>query len=576
MESPKSSEEGKTLKLNLLFRNVCPTDLQVVNNLERSSYPKDEAASRSQLQYRQHQAASFFRCVVLMDETEASVAQVDRHGEALDHSRNSLNSIGKIVGYVTATRCHQFTEKSMKTHDPTGPLLAIHSLVIDSNQRRQGYGAALMKNYIETLMKMKLKYGIERVVLMAKADKLAFYVNAGFQVTGKSSIVHGQQPWYNCEMELNLKGSTERKSPCWIVDSFAIHSSGGNGSGNNTLIGAGGAGNTSYRKGSGNPAAVVVVPNATPMRRRSTSSSNLAAAGSNHASLFDPTFEDNVNWMKVVAREFNLSETAFIWQRTAEEDNSSRICYNIRFYTCNGTEVDLCGHATLAASSVIFKLLAKEGRKGDDIAVSFYANNKVILKTRPATTSQIGPNSNMKVVMDFPTKKLVPFEDNTESRSQVVDMLRKALDIEDIEKFILYLGVDVGGDDLLVEVTDEGFSTISSYCEEINFKAMLEFSGYNRGVIICCEVSDDYRLYGETADFMSRFFGPKVGIEEDPVTGSAHCILGPYFAKKLEKTTVIGAQKSRRGGIVECMMREDGIVRISGTAVTVMTGNLHI
>merc|ERR1712127_1151252 len=88
-------------------------------------------------------------------------------------------------------------------------------------------------------------------------------------------------------------------------------------------------------------------------------------------------------------------------------------------------------------------------------------------------------------------------------------------------------------------------------------------------------------------DFMSRFFGPKVGIEEDPVTGSAHCTLGPYFSKKIGKDIVIGSQKSQRGGIVECELKSnteyigstdevDKTLTITGTAVTTMSGTLYI
>ena len=145
-----------------------------------------------------------------------------------------------------------------------------------------------------------------------------------------------------------------------------------------------------------------------------------------------------------------------------------------------------------------------------------------------------------------------------------------------IQDHIHFIGIDEKGDDLLIELSYEGFSNIPRYSEDINFKPMLSLDGYSRGIILCCNVSDDYKTYSETADFMSRFFGPKVGIEEDPVTGSAHCILGPYFSAKLGKGNVVGAQKSLRGGLVECEMKDNNIIQIAGAAVTAMSGNLYL
>jgi len=186
----------------------------------------------------------------------------------------------------------------------------------------------------------------------------------------------------------------------------------------------------------------------------------------------------------------------------------------------------------------------------------------------------------LKIDMEFPTKKVIPFEKGADKYSGVVTMLKESLYSQSneavVEEFIEFVGIDDAGDDLLIELTPEGFSNVPRYMEDISLKPMLEFGEYNRGVIICCEVSDEYHLYGETADFMSRFFGPKAGIEEDPVTGSAHCILGPYYGTKLGKSTIVGAQKSLRGGIVECQIKSDEVIRIAGAAVTTMSGNLYI
>lgn len=96
--------------------------------------------------------------------------------------------------------------------------------------------------------------------------------------------------------------------------------------------------------------------------------------------------------------------------------------------------------------------------------------------------------------------------------------------------------------------------------------------------MVCCLATDSKSSHIDDdlkADFLSRFFGPKVGIDEDPVTGSAHCSLGPYFAEKLNKKMVVGRQMSLRSGIVKCEVSPDnGTVKLSGTAITTMTGKL--
>lgn len=693
---------------NILFRNVCPTDLPAIYNLERSSYPKNEAASKSQIQYRQHHAAPFFRCAVYIPPeelgsrsiggencsgpgvTNKSISAITNQNHSTKSCR-SLKEIGTIIGFVTATRCsYPFTEKSMSTHEPNGNILAIHSVVVEEKYRNMGIGQAMVKNYLHVMgkiMEEKIDASgnggersstgsgsgsggrgeklIEEVVLLSKITNIPFYVKLGFQVQGKSEIVHGHDDWYDCvkpvevvkKNQLRQKGQLSQQEfirrnygsvgncLCWIIDGFAIpihHATKGpelgvtrsnSGSdtksdGNSGIVNSGGGGNSSggnnvisYKKGSGNPAAVVIVPNATPTKRinraaapnaslnlgtiATTASNNVS--NPNDAENFDPTFEDNYMWMKNIAKEFNLSETAFVWRhRTENGDEDGCVEYNIRFYTCNGTEIDLCGHATLAASSVIFQQIGKEMRSGGNNhayadsnveEITFHANNNIILKAKRNRNAGHGSTSghnlsrgvlnqqNLKIVMEFPTKSLNQYNKGTEEYAKAVLMLKEAFAFQDdtataddfdIEDHVEFIGLDETEDDLLIELSSEGFSNIPRYGEDINYKAMVDLHGYNRGIIICCEVSEDYRAYGESAHFMSRFFGPKVGIEEDPVTGSAHCILGPYYSNKLGKTCITGTQKSLRGGIVECRMKENGLIQLAGTAVTRMTGHLHM
>jgi len=404
--------------------------------------------------------------------------------------------------------------------------------------------------------------------------------------------------------------------------------------------------------------------------RKPSVSSNASFDGS---FLQDPEHESTIAWMKTIAREFNLSETVFIWEHAPktianypdqiiQESESNQqspsqpvlhkhfhntsinlveSCphYTLRFYTRDGTSVDLCGHATMAAAAVVFKRLSKHGVNLSDMSVDFHVRNGVVLNAEPSLAAKpssclsaasggsgggvAGSNgrgggdlSSMKIAMCFPWKDLVPVEPESAERENGMAMLRESFFSESAElsdEDVLYMGLDEGGDDLLVELTSAAFFKVPKRMSEINFKCMLEFDGYSRGVILCCAVDEFSRRRqeeqclshpsarassetkgvkqgagagGVTVDFMSRFFGPKVGIEEDPVTGSAHCILGPYFANKLGRKTVVGKQKSQRGGIVECSipqladgletLREKKRVSISGTAVMVMNGMLYI
>src|SRR3569832_28593 len=114
--------ELPTLLQSLCFRMVRPTDIPACYEMEKASYPDDEAASKSKLLYRQHHAARYFRCAVIGEEDNE-----------------------QLVGFVCATRCRVFRAESMSTHIPDGELLAIHSVVVKEEFRRQGVDAAMVK-----------------------------------------------------------------------------------------------------------------------------------------------------------------------------------------------------------------------------------------------------------------------------------------------------------------------------------------------------------------------------------------------------------------------------------------------
>ena len=173
----------------LEFREARPEDIPRCFEIEAASYPADEAASKENLILRQRDAGPFFRCA-LMDNT--------------------------IIGFVCSTRCKEFTEESMSSHDPHGTLLAIHSVVIEATYRRKGMATAMLKDYLKTIQAEH--EDLSSMVLLAKSHLLGFYVNCGFQVLRPSPIVHGQELWYDLEMKLNSEvRSLPNDDESWFV-----------------------------------------------------------------------------------------------------------------------------------------------------------------------------------------------------------------------------------------------------------------------------------------------------------------------------------------------------------------------
>ena len=293
--------------------------------------------------------------------------------------------------------------------------------------------------------------------------------------------------------------------------------------------------------GSGNPAAVVLLP---------------------------PDFDEKsqIQWMRVVAKEFNLSETAFVWQHN-DDNKTQNLDYNIRFYTGNGTEVDLCGHATLASASVLLQTSASDTNV-ENSSITFHAQ-KDVLQAVQHDASEDSPPLSMQISMNFPNKSLVEIDD-IDDRISVETMLTSAFGLTNGRERIVFMGIEEDSSDILVHLTPQSFEEIQDD-QDINVGALTTWDGYNRGVIVCC----DYEGPDSSIDFCSRWFGPKAGIEEDPVTGSAHCTLAPYFASRIGRSNVRGKQMSSRCGIVDCNVSEDR-VEIIGTAATTMSGSLFL
>jgi len=457
----------------IIFREAREGDVRYCFELECDSYPADEAASFKNMKMRQAEASPYFRvCCIGGDGVKKE----------------------EIIGFINSTRCVSFEEESMSHHDPEGSLLAIHSVVIRKDKRRNGYATKMLTDYIHHIARNHAN--LEKLVLIAKQHLLRFYISCGFKCLGLSNIVHGRDPWFDLDLDLQLMIGEK----FWVVDSFAENF------------------------GGGNPAAVVLV-NPELMSHDDT-------------------------WMQIVAQEFNLSETAFI--QMYEKD-----VYSIRFFspTC---EVDLCGHATLAAAAVIF-----EKRSNSCIEKS----QRLLLKANNHDLAI--KRANNTYIMKFPWKDTIDVP-LLGAKEILIECLLGGLGIT--KQNIIYLGIGVDNEDVLVEVKECCFEDVGKSGFDVN--ELCKPNCYTRGVIVCCRNSSvDY-------DFKSRFFGPKCGIAEDPVTGSAHCLLAPYFGKLLKKKRLIGHQESSRGGVVECELVENqseaNYVVIKGSALFASSGVLHM
>ena len=229
----------------------------------------------------------------------------------------------------------------------------------------------------------------------------------------------------------------------------------------------------------------------------------------------------NEEWMRDVAREMNLSETAFL-----HPENGG---YRLRWLT-PAVEVDLCGHATLASAHVLWE----DGHIPADAEARFHTCSGLLTCKRTGGW----------IEMNFPVKLAEP--------AQAPSQLADALGAE-----FLYTGRNQF--DYLVEVADE--TTLRS----LNPNHLLLRQLPVRGVIVTAR--------GTEYDFVSRFFAPGSGIDEDPVTGSAHSALAPFWSKRLNKTEMTGFQASARGGVVKVRLEGDRVY-MSGQAVTVLRGDL--
>ena len=247
--------------------------------------------------------------------------------------------------------------------------------------------------------------------------------------------------------------------------------------------------------------------------------------------LDGPGFPDD-HWLQCVAAEVNLSETAFAHPVPGHPEAD----WALRWFT-PAAEVNMCGHATLATAHV----LHTEGLSSG--TTRFTARCGVL-------TATTGPDGT--ITLDFPTAPLTAIATDGDIAAAIG---ADVLSVHDT-------GADVG--DLLVEVADE--RTVRELSPDLGAVAAL---ASRRGLIVTSRADNPDGGY----DFVSRCFFPNLDIDEDPVTGSAHTALAPFWSARLGRTSLTGLQASARTGLVHTDLRGDRTL-LHGTAVTVIDGEL--
>lgn len=320
---------------------------------------------------------------------------------------------------------------------------------------------------------------IDKVLLLSKVPTMPLYLSVGFRFYCISSVEHGSEKW--AELGLTLKEHFGKN--VWQVDAFVKDSKG--------------------KQFDGNPAAVLLE-------------------------------HGDESWMQSVAMENNLSETSFL-------SKISDGLYKLRWFTPI-QEVELCGHATLAAAHVLYET----GEVAPLQPVRFETLHSGILLAQQLSGS-------CDIQLDFPATPVTPIVLTEKERAHLL----AGFSLTDID--IIFTGRSLY--DLVVEVTLKAFSSLGKF----DFKQVEELEG--RGVIITSKYEFD-----DAFNVASRCFFPRYGINEDPVTGSAHCALAPYWFNKLqlkECDTLLAYQASARGGALKIRLENDR-VKLAGTCVTTL------
>ncbi len=233
--------------------------------------------------------------------------------------------------------------------------------------------------------------------------------------------------------------------------------------------------------------------------------------------------------MQGYAAEFNVSETAFVWPleiENGEEGNE----YSLRWFT-PVTEIELCGHATLASTYA---------------ACDFYGLTQVIFSTASGKIKARNQNGNIEIVM--PRLDVMPVDESSKDYKVILSAVNQEV-----------ISIHKSKTKYLVELATEK-------CVENASSNILAIKSLDRnGVIITAKAE------GKAYDFVSRYFAPKMGVDEDPVTGSAHSSLAPFWSNRLGKLTMTGTQLSKRGGEIAVNLLSDSVL-MKGQCVVLFSG----
>lgn len=456
----------------------------------------------------------------------ASRGQLEyRLEKAPEFFRAAVGDDGRIVGFAVGT-CYPGTdrrldEESMRAHDAAGegPLtLCIHSVVVAPDRRRAGVGTALIADYVDGVVDDPRCTRVAHVRLICKPPLIAMYARAGFHIVGPSPVVHGADEW----VEMALASADRRETPFEVVDAF------------------------SPKPYCGNPAAVVFVRGA--------------------AAVDD-------DWMQSVAAEFNLAETSFVREVCAAQGE-----WLLRWFTPI-REVEFCGHATLAAAHSLWAT----GRAPLDVPIRF----QTLFAGELVATSAKGD-----VTMDLPAPSLTPCAESGvfQDVSDLNALLRAIGVPSDAQPEAILLGPSFARDVLVAvegavwaRLAEPEFGAIGDVTKRLGLRGVI-LTVRGDGVA-GTRLASTSQLHAKLAatdggamgpvDFTSRFFAPAYGIDEDPVTGSAHATLAVFWSERLSaKGHVLTAyQASRRGGLLRVRTREDR-VEVVGQACTVSRGKL--
>ena len=246
--------------------------------------------------------------------------------------------------------------------------------------------------------------------------------------------------------------------------------------------------------------------------------------------------EDNI--LQSIAAEMNLSETAFLRNLEQKPFKASRR-FSLRWFTPE-TEVPLCGHATLATAAVLFYDL--------DISAT-----EVSFETRSGTLTARQVDEG--ILLDFPSHEVIPIDPDQDLLSTIGISYWKSVQFSRKTRTLL---IHLEDEEILMNLNPD-FSRMKSTQTEEKIE----------GIIVTSKGHPPY-------DFVSRFFAPWVGIDEDPVTGAAHTILGPYWSKLLGQKEMLAYQASARGGELMVKVFPKDRVGLVGTAVIVSKGELYL